>query len=130
MSLILYCYCCCKDCIEVIIKRHSMFGCFKCLPSLQSLLNDIPSVQSLLNDISCHSHFQWAVLTCGHCYCKDCIEVMIKRQSMFGRFKCPVCRTPTSGKEISYVSTVETQQEETQDNEIKIKVRTNLECHT
>ena len=46
---------------------------------------------------------------------------------MFGRFKCPVCRTATAAKEISYVSTVKTQQEESQESEIKIKVGTNFE---
>ncbi|XP_072036001.1 LOW QUALITY PROTEIN: E3 ubiquitin-protein ligase SHPRH-like [Amphiura filiformis] len=62
----------------------------------------------------------WSVLTCGHCYCKDCIEVLIKRH-MFGRFRCPICRTPTAMKEVSYVSTVTQEQGESDSSEIKLK---------
>ncbi|XP_069091339.1 E3 ubiquitin-protein ligase SHPRH [Pleurodeles waltl] len=54
---------------------------------------------------------QWAVLTCGHCFCNECIAIMIDQYSVGTRksaIKCAICRQTTSHKEISYVFTSET----------------------
>ncbi|KAJ6660186.1 hypothetical protein lerEdw1_018113 [Lerista edwardsae] len=54
---------------------------------------------------------QWAVLTCGHCFCNECIAIIIEQYSVGTRrssIKCAICRQTTSHKEISYVFTAET----------------------
>ena len=48
---------------------------------------------------------QWSVLQCGHCYCVDCIRILIDEYSTRKATKCAVCRTVTAHAEISYVST-------------------------
>ena len=48
---------------------------------------------------------QWSVLQCGHCYCVDCIRVLIDEYSRAKSTKCAVCRSVTAHAEISYVST-------------------------
>ncbi|XP_078069477.1 E3 ubiquitin-protein ligase SHPRH isoform X2 [Mustelus asterias] len=53
---------------------------------------------------------QWAVLTCGHCFCNDCIAIIIEQYSVGARrsvIKCAICRQTTAHKEISYVFTTE-----------------------
>ncbi|XP_044279122.1 E3 ubiquitin-protein ligase SHPRH isoform X2 [Varanus komodoensis] len=53
---------------------------------------------------------QWAVLTCGHCFCNECIAIIIEQYSVGSRrssIKCAICRQTTSHKEISYVFTAE-----------------------
>nr|XP_020666585.1 E3 ubiquitin-protein ligase SHPRH isoform X1 [Pogona vitticeps] len=58
---------------------------------------------------------QWAVLTCGHCFCNDCIAIIIEQYSVGTRrssIKCAICRQTTSHKEISYVFTAETANQE------------------
>ncbi|XP_032877734.1 E3 ubiquitin-protein ligase SHPRH isoform X2 [Amblyraja radiata] len=53
---------------------------------------------------------QWAVLTCGHCFCSDCIAIIIEQYSTGVRrssIKCAICRQTTTHKEISYVFTNE-----------------------
>uniref|UniRef100_UPI00398F525C E3 ubiquitin-protein ligase SHPRH isoform X3 n=1 Tax=Pristiophorus japonicus TaxID=55135 RepID=UPI00398F525C len=53
---------------------------------------------------------QWAVLTCGHCFCNDCITIIIEQYSTGARrsaIKCAICRQTTTHKEISYVFTTE-----------------------
>uniref|UniRef100_A0A8C4VEF2 E3 ubiquitin-protein ligase SHPRH n=1 Tax=Falco tinnunculus TaxID=100819 RepID=A0A8C4VEF2_FALTI len=53
---------------------------------------------------------QWAVLTCGHCFCNECIAIIIEQYSVGTRrssIKCAICRQTTSHKEISYVFTAE-----------------------
>ncbi|KAF6365312.1 SNF2 histone linker PHD RING helicase [Rhinolophus ferrumequinum] len=59
---------------------------------------------------------QWAVLTCGHCFCNECISIIIEQYSVGSHrssIKCAICRQTTSHKEISYVFTSEkTSQEE------------------
>ena len=35
---------------------------------------------------------QWSVLQCGHCYCVDCIRIMIDEYSTRKAIKCAVCR--------------------------------------
>uniref|UniRef100_A0A670Z0Z3 E3 ubiquitin-protein ligase SHPRH n=1 Tax=Pseudonaja textilis TaxID=8673 RepID=A0A670Z0Z3_PSETE len=58
---------------------------------------------------------QWAVLTCGHCFCNECIAIIIEQYSVGTRrssIKCAICRQTTSHKEISYVFTAETPNQE------------------
>ncbi|XP_048453037.1 E3 ubiquitin-protein ligase SHPRH [Rhincodon typus] len=53
---------------------------------------------------------QWAVLTCGHCFCNDCIAIIIEQYSIGARrsaIKCAICRQTTAHKEVSYVFTTE-----------------------
>ncbi|XP_029449895.1 E3 ubiquitin-protein ligase SHPRH [Rhinatrema bivittatum] len=53
---------------------------------------------------------QWAVLTCGHCFCNECIAIIMDQYSVGMRrraIKCAICRQTTSHKEISYVFTTE-----------------------
>ncbi|XP_063954546.1 E3 ubiquitin-protein ligase SHPRH-like isoform X2 [Lytechinus pictus] len=50
---------------------------------------------------------QWTVLQCGHCFCTECMETMLMRVHIAGRqgsVKCAVCRLPTEGTDVSYVS--------------------------
>ncbi|NXU70552.1 SHPRH ligase, partial [Oreotrochilus melanogaster] len=64
---------------------------------------------------------QWAVLTCGHCFCNECIAIIIEQYSVGTRrssIKCAICRQTTSHKEISYVFTAETAN---QDDDIPVK---------
>ncbi|KAM8947387.1 E3 ubiquitin-protein ligase SHPRH [Pelodytes ibericus] len=58
---------------------------------------------------------QWAVLTCGHCFCNECVAIIIDQYSVGTRrsaIKCAICRQTTSHKEISYVFTSETANQE------------------
>ncbi|KFQ32932.1 E3 ubiquitin-protein ligase SHPRH [Merops nubicus] len=58
---------------------------------------------------------QWAVLTCGHCFCNECVAIIIEQYSVGTRrssIKCAICRQTTSHKEISYVVTTETASQE------------------
>ncbi|XP_040285441.1 E3 ubiquitin-protein ligase SHPRH [Bufo bufo] len=58
---------------------------------------------------------QWAVLTCGHCFCNECVAIIIEQYSVGTRrsaIKCAICRQTTSHKEISYVFTSEAASEE------------------
>lgn len=52
---------------------------------------------------------QWSVLQCGHCFCVDCIRILIEEYSTgssAGRsVKCAICRSLTHHAEISYVNT-------------------------
>ncbi|KAJ8314477.1 hypothetical protein KUTeg_006627 [Tegillarca granosa] len=51
---------------------------------------------------------EWSVLHCGHCYCLDCIRVMVEQYSFGGHnpvVKCAVCRQRTHRSDISFVST-------------------------
>ncbi|EDV27774.1 uncharacterized protein TRIADDRAFT_53804 [Trichoplax adhaerens] len=51
---------------------------------------------------------EWTVLGCGHCYCYDCTDVMIKKCAQNDMrqqsVKCPLCRIKTAVPEISYAS--------------------------
>lgn len=65
---------------------------------------------------------QWAVLTCGHCFCNECVAIMVEQYSVGARksaIKCAICRQTTSHKEISYVFTSEAANEE-QDVPVKV----------
>ncbi|XP_013421638.1 E3 ubiquitin-protein ligase SHPRH [Lingula anatina] len=51
---------------------------------------------------------EWSVLHCGHCYCLDCMRILIDGYSCGGRqtrVKCAICRQTTAHGDISYVST-------------------------
>uniref|UniRef100_A0A1A8HC53 SNF2 histone linker PHD RING helicase, E3 ubiquitin protein ligase n=1 Tax=Nothobranchius korthausae TaxID=1143690 RepID=A0A1A8HC53_9TELE len=51
---------------------------------------------------------EWAVLTCGHCFCNECIAIIVEQYSVGSRrraIKCAICRQTTSHTEISYVFT-------------------------
>jgi E3 ubiquitin-protein ligase SHPRH len=52
---------------------------------------------------------QWSVLQCGHCFCVDCIRILIEEYSTGGNIsrsvKCAICRNLTHHAEISYVNT-------------------------
>ncbi|NXL94438.1 SHPRH ligase, partial [Alectura lathami] len=53
---------------------------------------------------------EWAVLTCGHCFCNECIAILVHQYSVGTRrstIKCAVCRQTTSHEEVSYVFTAE-----------------------
>lgn len=70
---------------------------------------------------------QWAVLTCGHCFCNECIAIIVEQYSVGSRrraIKCAICRQTTSHTEISYVFTA---QSSSQDQEIPVKVNHILE---
>ncbi|KAI5193916.1 E3 ubiquitin-protein ligase SHPRH [Manis pentadactyla] len=58
---------------------------------------------------------QWSVLTCGHCFCNECISIIIKQYSVGSHRRsitCAICRQTTSHKEISYVCTSEKARQE------------------
>ncbi|XP_029685003.1 E3 ubiquitin-protein ligase SHPRH isoform X3 [Takifugu rubripes] len=64
---------------------------------------------------------EWAVLTCGHCFCNECIAIIVEQYSVGSRrraIKCAICRQTTSHAEISYVFTA---QSSNQDQEIPVK---------
>uniref|UniRef100_A0A8C7S746 SNF2 histone linker PHD RING helicase n=1 Tax=Oncorhynchus mykiss TaxID=8022 RepID=A0A8C7S746_ONCMY len=55
----------------------------------------------------------WAVLTCGHCFCNECIAIIVEQYSVGSgtrrrAIKCAICRQTTSHAEISYVFTTQT----------------------
>ncbi|XP_041667935.1 E3 ubiquitin-protein ligase SHPRH [Cheilinus undulatus] len=64
---------------------------------------------------------EWAVLICGHCFCNECIAIIVEQYSIGSRqraIKCAICRQTTSHTEISYVFTT---QSSSQDQEIPVK---------
>lgn len=70
---------------------------------------------------------QWAVLTCGHCFCNECIAIIVEHYSVGSRrraIKCAICRQTTSHTEISYVFTA---QSSSQDQNIPVEVNHVLE---
>ncbi|XP_076999512.1 E3 ubiquitin-protein ligase SHPRH isoform X1 [Tamandua tetradactyla] len=51
---------------------------------------------------------QWAVLTCGHCFCSECVSIMVEQYSVGSprsAIRCAICRQTTPHREISYVFT-------------------------
>lgn len=65
---------------------------------------------------------EWCVLYCGHCYCLDCIRILCEQYSFGGRnrlVKCAVCRDKTYHSDISYVSTLKS--EEDREGEMKVQ---------
>ncbi|XP_076782966.1 E3 ubiquitin-protein ligase SHPRH isoform X1 [Arvicanthis niloticus] len=64
---------------------------------------------------------QWAVLTCGHCFCNECTSIIIEQYSVGSHrssIKCAICRQTTSHKEVSYVFTSE---KANQEDDIPVK---------
>ncbi|KAL0969794.1 hypothetical protein UPYG_G00232390 [Umbra pygmaea] len=66
---------------------------------------------------------EWAVLTCGHCFCNECIAIIVEQYSVgLGTrrraIKCAICRQTTSHAEISYVFTT---QADNQGTDIPVK---------
>ncbi|XP_053701712.1 E3 ubiquitin-protein ligase SHPRH [Synchiropus splendidus] len=64
---------------------------------------------------------EWAVLTCGHCFCNECIAIIVEQYSVGSRrraIKCAICRQTTSHAEISYVFTTHSS---SQDQDIPVK---------
>ncbi|KAK3927321.1 E3 ubiquitin-protein ligase SHPRH [Frankliniella fusca] len=43
---------------------------------------------------------KWAVLSCGHCYCMDCITELFKKKQVL----CAICRETTNFDEVSFVN--------------------------
>ncbi|KAM9317030.1 E3 ubiquitin-protein ligase SHPRH [Gastrophryne carolinensis] len=73
---------------------------------------------------------QWAVLTCGHCFCNECVAIIVDQYSVGNRrsaIKCAICRQTTSHREISYVFTSEAVNEE-QDIPVKGSHSTKVEA--
>ena len=71
---------------------------------------------------------QWAVLTCGHCFCNECTSIIIEQYSVGSHrssIKCAICRQTTSHKEISYVFTSEKASQE-EDIPVKVKLVKNM----
>ncbi|KAL2098878.1 hypothetical protein ACEWY4_005358 [Coilia grayii] len=53
---------------------------------------------------------EWAVLTCGHCFCNECIAIIMEQYSVGSRrraIRCAICRQTTSHTDISYVFTAQ-----------------------
>jgi len=70
----------------------------------------------------------WAVLQCGHCYCVDCIQILIKEYSQGKSTKCAVCRYKTSHAEISYVSTEQQEEDDFHLEEVRGSHSTKVEA--
>jgi E3 ubiquitin-protein ligase SHPRH len=57
---------------------------------------------------------QWAVLACAHCYCLDCIRVMVRERSIGPKkdmVKCAICRQISKHAEMSYILGAPTREE-------------------
>ncbi|CAL8284691.1 unnamed protein product [Lota lota] len=65
---------------------------------------------------------EWAVLTCGHCFCNECIAIIVEQYSSTVQrrraIKCAICRQTTEHAEISYVFTC---QASSRDQDIPVK---------
>ncbi|XP_076076399.1 E3 ubiquitin-protein ligase SHPRH-like isoform X3 [Mytilus galloprovincialis] len=51
---------------------------------------------------------EWSVMHCGHCYCLDCMRILLEQYSFGGKnrvVKCAICREKTYRSDVSYVST-------------------------
>ncbi|MEQ2212163.1 hypothetical protein XENOCAPTIV_026490 [Xenoophorus captivus] len=73
---------------------------------------------------------EWAVLTCGHCFCNECIAIIVEQYSVGSRrraIKCAICRQTTSHTEISYVFTTQSYNHE-QDIPVKGSHSTKVEA--
>ncbi|XP_070568700.1 E3 ubiquitin-protein ligase SHPRH-like [Ptychodera flava] len=67
---------------------------------------------------------QWSVLHCGHCFCNDCMDILVRQYSVGGRrgaTKCAICRQRTPVREISYVSTDPSSHLDEEDRNINVK---------
>ncbi|TNN78276.1 E3 ubiquitin-protein ligase SHPRH [Liparis tanakae] len=64
---------------------------------------------------------EWAVLICGHCFCNECIAIIVEQYSVGSRrraIQCAICRQTTAHGEISYVFTT---QSSSQDQDVPVK---------
>lgn len=64
---------------------------------------------------------EWAVLICGHCFCNECIAIIVEQYSVGSRrraVQCAICRQTTAHAEISYVFTT---QSSSQDQDVPVK---------
>jgi len=62
------------------------------------------------------------VLICGHCFCNECIAIIVEQYSVGSRrraVQCAICRQTTAHAEISYVFTT---QSSSQDQDVPVKV--------
>ncbi|KAF5299240.1 hypothetical protein FQA39_LY02413 [Lamprigera yunnana] len=59
---------------------------------------------------------QWAILPCGHCYCLECMHILLDK--IYGRLTCCVCRQLQKVDDISYIKIGDTQN---QNDSMKIK---------
>ena len=62
-------------------------------------------------------------MQCGHCFCIECIRIVVDRYSFGGRrrtVKCAVCRQTSLHGEISYVTT---SQGQCVDNDLALRVK-------
>nr|XP_022908014.1 E3 ubiquitin-protein ligase SHPRH [Onthophagus taurus] len=54
----------------------------------------------------CVLNLQWNIMTCGHCFCIECMQVLIGQQIGFNKrqfISCPVCRKTIRVSDISYI---------------------------
>ena len=68
------------------------------------------------------------MLQCGHCYCVECIRIIIDEYSTRRATKCAVCRSMTAHAEISYVSTQPEQPELELEEEVRGSHSTKVEA--
>ena len=76
---------------------------------------------------------EWAVLQCGHCFCLECIRVLVSeytvRKDHQSSVRCAICRNLTFHGEISYVKTKGSdEQEEELDLNVKGSLSTKVEA--
>ena len=70
-----------------------VWPCFTYNTFLQTWNNEHLTKKSCTEDIySAVIHFLKEILQCGHCYCVDCIQILIKEYSQGKSTKCAVCR--------------------------------------
>jgi len=67
---------------------------------------------------------EWAVFSCGHCFCCQCTTYLEQQNGVRfrrggARLNCPMCREPTLSEEISFV--VMTDQKDSDDDDIQVK---------
>ena len=72
--------------------------------------------------------YSWSVLQCGHCYCVECIRLLLDQYSVGRGTKCAVCRAYTNRAEISYVSTKVEENDEQALEEVKGSHSTKVEA--
>lgn len=69
---------------------------------LQNLRNKDDSKSNVEVCPVCRSNLEkkWAVLSCGHCYCMDCVSELFKKKQVL----CAICRENTKFDEVSFVN--------------------------
>lgn len=51
----------------------------------------------------CDLKDSWSILSCGHCYCLDCISKLEERFKLLNHIACSICRKKQPINEISYI---------------------------